>query len=390
MKEAVARLPEWPRATDGELAVANLESSLQASWQVWRRWPERPGTLERIVDEEQRRLQFLGDATALDRLALLSSELCDGSVLSAETHLVAAQIAAMRHHFAEAKAHLARAQALGLPPPLCSRIRLSIDQALGENLAVVLDARQAVAQALGSLEALVPLAALLADVGEFEAADRTYWKAIERYRDVSPFAYAWVCFQLGVLWGETMPAPDPDRAAYWYQLALDYLPAYTHARVHLAEIYADAGELDDALALLQPVEASADPEMGWRLSQVLAAQGQSAQAAWQLAATRSHYETLLSRHKLAFADHAAEFYLGSGADPRRAFELARANLANRPTLRAFELAYAGARATGETDAAERLAGLAMARWGHLKAFAWSPVRTPAASTSAPATAGAGS
>jgi hypothetical protein len=32
---------------------------------------------------------------------------------------------------------------------------------------------------------------------------------------------------------------------------------------------------------------------------------------------------------LAFADHGAEFYSGSGNNPRRAFELASINLANR-------------------------------------------------------------
>jgi hypothetical protein len=43
---------------------------------------------------------------------------------------------------------------------------------------------------------------------------------------------------------------------------------------------------------------------------------------------------------LAFADHAAEFYAGSGNDRRRALELARANVANRPTRRAVNQAHA--------------------------------------------------
>jgi hypothetical protein len=51
---------------------------------------------------------------------------------------------------------------------------------------------------------------------------------------------------------------------------------------------------------------------------------------------RLGFETLLERHPLAFADHAAEFYAGSGNDRRRALELARANVANRPTRRAIE------------------------------------------------------
>ena len=40
----------------------------------------------------------------------------------------------------------------------------------------------------------------------------------------------------------------------------------------------------------------------------------------------------------AFADHGAAFYSGSGNDAARALDLASANVANRPTLRAFEQA----------------------------------------------------
>ena len=71
-------------------------------------------------------------------------------------------------------------------------------------------------------------------------------------------------------------------------------------------------------------------------------------AATHLAAARAGFETLLAKHPLAFADHAAEFYRGTGGDSRRAFELARLNLANRPTVRAFEQAHATALAAGES------------------------------------------
>ncbi len=58
------------------------------------------------------------------------------------------------------------------------------------------------------------------------------------------------------------------------------------------------------------------------------------------------------RHPLAFADHAAERYLGPGADPGRAWVLAPQNLAARQTTRAFALAIAAACATGrDRDAA---------------------------------------
>jgi tetratricopeptide (TPR) repeat protein len=380
--------PECPQATAGDLAVLNLESSLDRAWHILRSWPDRPGIIKRIVSEEQQRGQFLGDATALDRLVQLSSELCETRPMSAETHLIAAQIASMRHHFADAKVHLAKAKALGATQVASDRLRLTLAQALGENLMEVVAARQEIAEATESLEDLVPLGAVLADLGEFEDADRTYLRAIQHYDGVSPFPLAWVCFQLGVLWGETIPTPDPDRAAHWYSRAIGYLPAYTHARVHLAEIHLEAEDLDAAEALLLPIVSSGDPEVRWRLSQVKASQGRTNEAERERDSACSTFEDLLARHELAFADHAAEFYLSSGSDPERACDLARINLANRPTLRAFVLAHAAASESSNQHFALEILARAREQWGHIKAFKLSPLADPDCPSSAADNTGA--
>jgi hypothetical protein len=61
---------------------------------------------------------------------------------------------------------------------------------------------------------------------------------------------------------------------------------------------------------------------------------------------------LLARHRAAFLDHAARFWLGPGADPMRAAGLAEENAALRPTAEARALlastraASAHASATG--------------------------------------------
>ena len=102
----------------------------------------------------------------------------------------------------------------------------------------MLAARRRIATASGRLEDLVPLGAVLADLECFAEADAVYRQAFYSYDDVSPFPLAWVCFQLGMLWGELVPVPDPDLAALWYRRAIAYLPGYVKARVHLAEIYA--------------------------------------------------------------------------------------------------------------------------------------------------------
>src|SRR5262249_9005479 len=203
----------------------------------------------------------------------------------------------------------------------------------------VLAARRRIV-ASGRLEDLVPFGAVLADLDRFAEADDVYQQAFSSYDDVSPFPLAWVCFQLGMLWGELVPVPDPNLAALWYRRAIAYVPGYVKARVHLAEIYASEDQTGAAESLLLPALLSRDPEVRWRLADVLIAQGRLAEAETQLEAARFGYEELLGKHLLAFADHAAEFYAGSGNDRRRAPELARANVANRPTRRAVKQEHA--------------------------------------------------
>jgi hypothetical protein len=94
---------------------------------------------------------------------------------------------------------------------------------------------------------------------------------------------------------------------------------------------------------------------------VLIAQGRFEEGEKQLDAARFGFEELLGRQLLAFADHAAEFYAGSGGDRRRALELARANVANRPTRRAIKQADAIAMIADEAATASELHQASSAR-----------------------------
>ncbi len=326
------------RLTDGIIAANNLESARQQSWSRFWQYPFRPRSAEYIVEQEQLAMQFLGDLGALDRLERLVNHLDRSDEDSPRAALMHAKVASMGHRFAEARKHLAEAAVQGAEPEEINRLTLSIDQACGTGLESVLEARERMVAQSERLEDLVPLGALLADMRRFDDADQIYRRALREYRDVSPFAVAWTCFQLGVLWGELVAEPQSRRAAGWYEKAIEYLPCYVKARVHLAEIYFNEGRLGDAEALLRPALASGDPEVNWRLADVLAAMGRLAEAAEQQHSARTGFETLLEKHLLAFADHGAEFYSGSGNDARRAFELSSINLTNRPTLRAVELA----------------------------------------------------
>jgi tetratricopeptide (TPR) repeat protein len=325
--------PPGPSATDGEIAAINLESARRSAWARFAQDPRLPSVAEEVVDDERLAAQFLGDLDSLDRLDALAMEFAraDGSSRAALVH---AEVASTVHRFADARGHLARAAQLGGPCEAIERHSLTIDQACGVKLDAVLAARREIAAASGRLEDLVPLGAVLADLERFAEADAVYRQAFYSYDNVSPFPLAWVCFQLGMLWGELVPVPDANLAALWYRRAIGYLPGYVKARVHLAEIYASQDDNNGAEALLLSALSSRDPEVRWRLADVLVAQGRLEEGEAQLDAARRGFDALLGKHLLAFADHAAEFYAGSGNDRRRALELALANVANRPTGRA--------------------------------------------------------
>jgi hypothetical protein len=308
MIEAADLAIDLAPATAGDIAVINLESARQQSWSRFWQSPLRPGIAEYIVEQEQLAAQFLGDLAALDRVETLVNQLSRVDAESMRTALISGQVASMAHRFAEARSYLAQAEVRWAPPAATSRLSLSIDQACGTRLDAVLQARRRMTAESGRLEDLVPLGALLADLREFDEADRVYCRALREYQDVSPFAVAWVCFQLGVLWGELVAAPQSSRAAQWYRKAIEYLPCYVKARVHLAEIYSRCGRTGDAEAVLIPAVSSGDPEVSWRLADAMYAGGRVADAEAQMQAARSGFDALLGKHLLAFADHGAEFY----------------------------------------------------------------------------------
>jgi tetratricopeptide (TPR) repeat protein len=369
-------------ATAGEIAAINLESARQQSWSKFWHAPQRPEIAESIVNQEQMATQFLGDTDALDRLEMLANQLGRVDPESAGTTLIHAQVAATAHRFIEAMDSLTLAEARGAPALAIRRVSLSVDQACGKQLDAVLEERRRMAADSGNLADLVPLGALLADLGEFDEADQVYLQALREYADVSPFAMAWVCFQLGVLWGEAVPEPQSKRAAQWYQKAIAYLPCYVKARVHLSEIYSSEGRMEDAEDLLSGALATRDPEVSWRLADVFSATGRFDDAEAQMQVAHSGFKILLDKHLLAFADHGAEFYSGSGADPQRAFDLARLNLNNRRTLKAFEQAHATALAAGNVEAAAEFIVNAHKLWASTTAFRFSPLALRVAATEA--------
>ena len=264
---------ECPPTTDGEIAVVNLQSARLRSWSRFFQDPLQPGVAEILIEQEQFTAQFVGDLSALDRVESLTRQLVQLDAGSARTALIQAQIASMLHRFSDARHYLAQAELGGAPSADdVKRLRLSIDQACGLDLDAVMDERRKIAAKSGRLEDLVALGALLADLREFSEADRHLpagaAQLLRRFavrRGVGLLS-ARVCCGASLRPNRIWPLPSSGIAK-----AIACLPGYVKARVHLAEICSGDGRTGEAEDLLVPALASGDPEVRWRLADVLAA-----------------------------------------------------------------------------------------------------------------------
>src|SRR5436190_22004694 len=117
-------------------------------------------------------------------------------------------------------------------------------------------------------------------------------------------------------------ARDLDRAETMYQQALRYLPELAPASIHLAAIEAAHGDPAVAAARIAPLARAGNPEALALAGALRLRAGDRERGQREIADARARFETLVARHPLAFADHAAAFYLGAGADPQRACALA--------------------------------------------------------------------
>lgn len=324
--------------TDGDIAVDNHLNSLARLYQIFEDHPNNLSISSSIINSELINSQFLGDYSSLDRLSDLSEKLLKTNLNYPKAYIQVAQIYASMHQFNICMDYLRKAELLNGDQNEIDHIQMSVLQATTNDRSKVLDLRKEKVINSGAPEDLIHYAALLADDGQIEEANSIYLKALHyKYKNPSPFIPAWICFQIGLLWGEIAKHSNKDLAFYWYKKAIAYIPKYTKARVHLAEIYTASGRNELALQTLQPALASTDPEVSWKISDIYAMDNQPNYSAQYLQLTNTLFTSLLERYPLAFADHAAEFYISSGNNPDKAYQLALLNYQNRPTERAANL-----------------------------------------------------
>jgi Tfp pilus assembly protein PilF len=330
-----------PITTNGEIAIENLDHQIAQG-------NDETGLTDLLLV----RARFLADYQALDR----ASTIAEGRFHTIRELLQRARARSAVHRFADALADIAAAEKLGAHHEEIMGLRAAMLVATGRPEEVFSQLEDEVRRCPGYASHSA-LATAYAAVGRFDDADRHYIAALSELNTTSPFPYAWIYFARGLMWAEQ--AKDPARAEAFYAQALIYLPEFVIANIHLAEIEVSRGDLLSAIARLERVVASSnEPEAMSLLGQLHILIGDSTQGVQEIAMARERYESLLKSYPLAFADHAAEFYLGPGGNSERAFVLAQQNLANRPTERAYALAIKAARSIGRQDEACSLAAKA--------------------------------
>ena len=338
--------------TDGDTALHNLDAQIDGREALAKRRPHDVSAKSGLVSLLLGRAQYRGTYEDFDRAFELAEAAVADQPNDAHAHALMATVLSAVHRFDDAMAELDHAQKLGMD---VTERRDTIHLARGEDLEGVLARRRAKAEAYPGFTTLTNLAAAQMTVGDYQGADASFVAALEQYGDVSPLPVAWTTFQRGVMWSER--AARKDMGCTLYRDGVTRLPHYVVANVHLAEIERVAEPGTAAARLESILPLTTDPEALGILAPIVR-HDDPTRADALVAKAGARYEQLLDRYRLAFADHAAEFYMAAGHDPQFALELALENLDNRPNDRAFEVAIRAARAAGEQQLACDLADAA--------------------------------
>jgi tetratricopeptide (TPR) repeat protein len=243
------------------------------------------------------------------------------------------------HRFTEARAALAILGTL-TDASFLVEPQATIDDATGDYERA-LAARAEMMKQAPNPETITLYAAALAEGGRYDEALALLPTATTAVRWNTPFFIHWLLFQWGRIYeqkGEMAAARD------FYLEAQSRLPGSVETVDHLARALVATGDRQRAKALVEAAVAD-NPHPGLRaLAIELGGTG-------DVAAVAAEWERYVAALPEAFADHAARFYLGVGKNPTRALELARLNVANRPTLQARALVVEAALAAGAPPAA---------------------------------------
>lgn len=367
---AVVKLPKVNKTFEPKQALEQIDYAIESGEKVLARaksFTERSRMRRQIIDGLLKRVQYLGDLGALDRLVELTGEMMTVADELPDKHLYHARVLTALHRFDEAAAAIDRAEAEGVSARFLALPRIRLLLNTGEP-AEALAELEKLEKRTKTLPVVSTLAVTLADLGRVDAANRQFDRGLSAPTLVDPLPVVYLWFQQGLMYERQ---GEKSRARDYYNLARGRFPYHTTLNSHLAALEAEAGELDAAIARVRElVKQSDDPEYLGQLAGLLRQAGKKSEAEPLAEKAEADYEKLLARYPAAFADHAARFYLDVVSKPERALELAAKNLENRKTDEAYQLYLDAAHAASKSAAPKtcEVATAAVAR-DHASAYA---------------------
>jgi hypothetical protein len=330
------------RTTDPSLALSNLDVQIQSREQMLARDANDVHASCSLVELLLARGQYASRIADYERADAVAAALVAAHPESGDAHLAHASTLGTFHLFAAQLAELDAAERLKASADAVRSSRATILMAQGRFDDAAATGAWANTDTLDAM-GLAAAAVLAGERAQPADSEQLFERARVKYHDVSPFPVAWMDFQRGSLLERQ---GDRTRAKLYFAEAHTALPGYAHAAVHLAGLETPP----EALAILEPlVGKTDDPEVDAGDADALRRLGRAEDAKAPIARAKSRYDELVKAHPLAFADHAALFYLGLGQDPPRALALARQNADNRPTEPALDLLLSATLLAGSHD-----------------------------------------
>jgi hypothetical protein len=331
-------LKDRPSTTSWSIAGGNLDGDIAD------RVRKNESTAEQqlaLVDLYLGRSQFLANIADVEKAEAIGAALVKAAPADPSSHLARAVTLGALHKFDEEAKELDEAARLRAPSHRVTAARLALLIATGryddaQKLSTPIDDQS-------SPVALVNAAVLAGRMQKYDEAERLFERARLKIVDVSPFPVAWMDFQRAAL----LEANGKEKEARAYYLeALEAIPVYLHAAVHVA--VTDTPEA--AIARLEPLRnVSTDPDLLAALADAHRRAKHDDDAKKATDAARARYDELVAKHPEAYRDHAARFWLAAGNDSNKALDLAEKNAKLRPTEEAIDLWMAAAAAANRKD-----------------------------------------
>jgi predicted Zn-dependent protease len=335
------KLKEPGPTTSPDIAILNFKAQFPEYERHLKDTPDSLFWTGSMLTARQAEVSSLGVVSSLDKVVELGDKAVKEHPKIAKAHMLRASARSAIHDFAGAAKEIDEADKLRAKPEDpdvkpwdVDGARASLAMALGKYDEAHERYSKMIAERPHAYSLALLDGACLGFMQKTDEAMKRFEESEQQYRDVSPFFVSWLYFERGNTWDK---AGDPVQAKLYYRIAVERLPQYAHAVLHLSELL----PANQAKPLLEKlIEGGADdPEAHASLSLV---QEELAPGSGKehFDKAKAAFDELMTKFPLAFADHAGWFYLNVAKDPERALDAAKLNLDNRKTAESYDLMIA--------------------------------------------------